>query len=134
VQDIYLSAWKSLSNFRKESSFKTWLGSIARNVCIDNFRKRRKQPITEDLKNYEEIICNSNNYSEIVLQLRQAIKYETVMSNLDNADRSLFEMHLFGLSYKEISQQTGISENALRVKINRINQRLRLRYGSRSLK
>jgi RNA polymerase sigma-70 factor, ECF subfamily len=134
VQDIYLHAWSSVGGFRKESSFKTWLWRIARNTCVSNFRARRKQPPIEELKDYEEIIGNSNNYSEIVSQLREAIKYETVMNTLDDADRSIFELYLFGSSYKEMQQQTGINENALRVKIHRIEQRLRLRYGNRSIK
>jgi len=134
LQDILISIWLSLKNFNNKCAFTTWAHTIARNVCISKLNKKRREPIFEDLEDYKDIICNTNNYCEIVLQLRQAIKYETAMNTLDEADKSIFEMYIFGLSYKEISQQTGISENALTVKIFRINKRLKLRYGNRSLK
>src|SRR5215212_9508967 len=35
VQEAMLRAWKSMSQFREQSSLKTWLYRIATNVCLD---------------------------------------------------------------------------------------------------
>jgi len=43
VQDVYVRVLKSYANFRGDSSEKTWLFSIARNVTIDYFRSQRRK-------------------------------------------------------------------------------------------
>lgn len=47
VQDTFLSALKSLGNFREEVSEKNWLYSILKNKIIDHYRSKAKQSITE---------------------------------------------------------------------------------------
>jgi RNA polymerase sigma-70 factor (ECF subfamily) len=41
VQEVYIRVLKSYQNFKGESSEKTWLFAIARNVAIDFFRKQK---------------------------------------------------------------------------------------------
>jgi RNA polymerase sigma-70 factor, ECF subfamily len=41
VQEVYIRVLKSYQNFKGDSSEKTWLFAIARNVAIDHFRKQR---------------------------------------------------------------------------------------------
>lgn len=41
VQEVYIRVLKSYQNFKGESSEKTWLYAIARNVAIDAFRKQK---------------------------------------------------------------------------------------------
>ncbi len=48
VQEAMLRAWKSIGDFREQSSMKTWLYRIATNVCLDALsatNRRRIQPI-----------------------------------------------------------------------------------------
>jgi RNA polymerase sigma-70 factor (TIGR02943 family) len=51
VQNTFLAACQSFSNFRKESSAKTWLFSILKNKIIDYYRSAYKR--TETL-NYQD--------------------------------------------------------------------------------
>src|SRR5450631_3705278 len=58
AQDGFLKAWKSIANFRGQSSFYTWLYRITTNVTIDWLRKKQIQGGTEfddslELKNIE---------------------------------------------------------------------------------
>jgi RNA polymerase sigma-70 factor, ECF subfamily len=41
VQEVYIRVLKSYQHFKGESSEKTWLIAIARNVAIDFFRKQK---------------------------------------------------------------------------------------------
>nr|WP_263327518.1 RNA polymerase sigma factor SigX [Neobacillus sp. Marseille-Q6967] len=41
VQEVYIRVLKSYQQFKRESSEKTWLFAIARNVAIDFFRKQK---------------------------------------------------------------------------------------------
>src|SRR2546423_12852632 len=48
VQEAMLRAWKSVGQFREQSSLKTWLYKIATNVCLDTLsasERRRLRPL-----------------------------------------------------------------------------------------
>src|ERR1700736_2206602 len=48
VQEAMLRAWKSVGQFREQSSLKTWLYKIATNVCLDTLsanERRRLCPV-----------------------------------------------------------------------------------------
>ena len=48
VQDTLLRAWRALSNFRGQSSHRTWLYRIATNVCLDAIGRRRRRVLPID--------------------------------------------------------------------------------------
>lgn len=129
AQEILIEAWQSLSKFKKNCTFSTWLYFISRNVCISALRKQNKQPEFIDLLEYSEVLEDVSNAPEMVKQLREAIRYDTVINNIEEPYRAIFEMYIHGCSYEEISLQTGITENALRARICRIKKQLQLRYG-----
>src|SRR5207302_8488601 len=43
VQETFLRAYGSLSSFRQDASFLTWLYKIASNLCIDRMRSRKSK-------------------------------------------------------------------------------------------
>lgn len=131
VQDIYLELWVSLGNFKNNCKFSTWLYMIARNVCISTLRKQKNHQISECLDEYKDVLAHVNNTKEILKQLRNAIRYNNVLSNIEQPYRELFDMYINGASFKELEQYSGISANNIRVHIHRIKQRLKLRYGNK---
>ena len=44
AQEVFLKAYRALTDFRGQSAFSTWLYRIAVNACRDELRKRRKKP------------------------------------------------------------------------------------------
>jgi RNA polymerase sigma-70 factor (ECF subfamily) len=44
IQDVMLKVWRRLSSFRGESSFRTWMGRVAINEALMNYRKARTRP------------------------------------------------------------------------------------------
>jgi RNA polymerase sigma-70 factor, ECF subfamily len=47
LQEAFLKAYKSVDNFEGRSGYYTWIYSIARNLCIDEFRKRKFEKKTQ---------------------------------------------------------------------------------------
>ena len=43
VQMTFMRAFNNLNKYRKRSSFKTWLFTIAKNACYDHLRKLKKE-------------------------------------------------------------------------------------------
>jgi len=48
TQDIFLKIFKSLDTFDRRANFQTWLMSVSRNLCIDHYRRVRKERETID--------------------------------------------------------------------------------------
>ena len=48
LQETLLRAWRGLERFGRRSSLRTWLYSIATNVCLDAIAKRRRRVLPAD--------------------------------------------------------------------------------------
>ncbi len=48
TQEIFLKVFRALSTFDRRANFQTWLVSVARNLCIDHYRRVRKERETFD--------------------------------------------------------------------------------------
>src|SRR5687768_1679518 len=99
VQEITLELWRSINNFKNNCSFRKWIFVVARNKCITLLRKEKKIDIV-GLDEYADTLVETNNAPDIVKQLRNAMRYDSVISTIEEPFRSTFEMYLHGLSYK----------------------------------
>jgi RNA polymerase sigma factor (sigma-70 family) len=43
AQEVFSRAWQHLASFRSESSFRTWLWEIGRNLCLNHLRARKSK-------------------------------------------------------------------------------------------
>ena len=48
TQDVFLKVFRSLGTFDRRANFQTWLISVSRNLCIDDYRTRRREHETID--------------------------------------------------------------------------------------
>jgi len=119
VQEVVLNIWKSLPNFRAESAIETWVYRIILNVCLKKSYKQKKAQRTLSLDSIA--FEPSTQQSELKPEL-EALK--GCITKLDFADRSIIILYLEELSYKEIGELIGISENYVAVKLKRIKKKL----------
>lgn len=47
TQEVFIKVWRNLKKFDKDKKFKTWVFSIAKNICIDTLRKKKAVPFSE---------------------------------------------------------------------------------------
>lgn len=119
-QEIVLQLWRSFPTFRGEAKITTWMYRIALNTAISGFRKGTRKIKTEDLKDVHFNISDYNGEDEENLQrLQRAIR------QLNEIDRAMIMMALEEVPYEEIAETIGISQNNVRVRMNRIREKLR---------
>ncbi|MDQ2656179.1 MAG: RNA polymerase sigma factor [Bacteroidota bacterium] len=121
-QEIVLQLWKSFPTFRGESKITTWMYRIALNTAISGYRKRSRKVPTEDLHETHFNISEQSGGSEgeeNVLRLQQAIR------RLSEIERAMIMMALEEIPYEEIAETIGITQNNVRVRMNRIREKLR---------
>jgi RNA polymerase sigma-70 factor (ECF subfamily) len=124
--DILVRIWRGLESFKNKSSISTWIYRISVNSCIDFIRgekkrdaSKKKTPINDqyifnDFSNTEENFF----HSERIKSLYQCINRLSLMDN------TIISLYLEDLSYKDIGEIVGISENHIGVKLHRIKKEI----------
>jgi len=119
-QEIVLQLWKAFPQFRGEAKISTWMYRIAFYTAMTTLRKSKRnvvdiQDVIPDISQDE----NHNVEEEMILQLKSAI------NKLPKIDMAITLLMLEEKSYKEISEITGLTENTVGVRINRIKKKLK---------
>lgn len=117
VQNTFLEAIKSINTFNGNSTVKTWLIGIAKYEYYAYLRKNPKSVSLDEIEFKKVSYIQDNNES-----------YYTIMneiSKLDEIQRQIAVLRIVNdLSFKEIGNIIGKSENYCRVSFFRIKQNL----------
>jgi RNA polymerase sigma-70 factor (ECF subfamily) len=115
--DVFLRAWKSLPRYQERGfSFSAYLFRIARNVLIDNRRKRKPvDVVTEDeIMNFPDTI--SSDPSALLSTKMQHRELVGILDQLREDYRTVLVLRFLNeLSPEETSQVMGRSVGAVRV-------------------
>jgi RNA polymerase sigma-70 factor (ECF subfamily) len=116
AQDAFVKAFSSLSSFKGEASFTTWMHRIVVNLAIDCLRRRRRGvPSTYDDRRAvsEEASANlvASDDPETALETRQVRSLlGRGIQALPPAHRAVLVLReIEGLSYEEIARAVGCS-------------------------
>lgn len=116
-QEVTFHIWKAFSTFENKSSIDTWIYRIALNVCMrQKDRQKKRNENTLRLSSVKFEIADSAPNKD------QEEKYKALNScinQLKPSDQSIVILSLEGLSYREISEVTGLTENHIAVKMKR---------------
>jgi RNA polymerase sigma factor (sigma-70 family) len=120
-QDALLNIWKNMDAFRGESKMTTWAYRIIVNTALLFNRKltnREKNHIRFLQENIhgQEAENDKNEKTELLYRL---------VDELEEKDKIIVTLILEGLSYQEISEITGLTNNYIAVKFNRVKNQLR---------
>lgn len=122
AQDVFVSIFYNIKEFRYESKFTTWLYRITVNKCRDFLRKKKVRSIFVSVE--EEEYGISKNYqpdneiiklvNEAIQRLPEKLKTPLILRDID------------GLSYKEISDQLGLEIGTIKSRIFRARETLKI--------
>jgi len=121
-QEMVIQLWRSYPRFRGESKFSTWLYRIALNTAISDLRKQRRRPSPADMNEIPATLQDMTWPGEEEQQLQQLY---AAIDRLSEIEKALVMLYLEDRSYEEMEEILGINQNNLRVKMNRIREKLR---------
>ena len=120
-QEILIQLWKSFPSFRNESKFSTWMYRVALNVAIQDLRKAKKK---------QQFFFQTNQFKDFSEEEKSDLQGErlklmhTAIAKLNKIEKAIVMLHLDEKSNEEIANIIGITQNHVRVKMNRIKTKL----------
>lgn len=126
LQDVWAKAYRSIKGFRMQSSFYTWLHSIAVNMSI-NFLKKRGRRHSVSLDDIDSGIQNDKEFIELTAttnpvreadlsELQKRLNEAMLKLSVDHrAVVAMFDIQ--GMPHAEIAKILGISEGTVRSRL-----------------
>jgi RNA polymerase sigma-70 factor (ECF subfamily) len=114
TQETYLRAFGALHRFEGRSSVRTWLLSIARRVCADavRARKRRRLTLVRDVADLEPVSTADVG--------AEGVGVADLLARLDPDRREAFVLtQLLGLPYAEAAEVAGCPVGTIRSRVAR---------------
>jgi RNA polymerase sigma-70 factor, ECF subfamily len=121
-QEIVLQLWKSFHTFRGEAKITTWMYRIALNTAISGYRRQTRHVKTEDLHEMHFNISENSGADEREEDFQ---KLQAAIRQLSEIERAMIMMALEEVPYEEIAETIGITQNNVRVRMNRIREKLK---------
>ena len=126
LQDVRLEVTRLLQQgrFRGDSSLKTYLWRVTAHTCLDRLRSGSRWSFVE----YDGESALAADPAATSARLPRPWNADRdlllrVLARMDEECRRLWSMLVEGLSYREMSEDTGVSEGALRVRVLRCRRR-----------
>lgn len=137
AQNVFVQVFKSASRYKSTAKFSTWLFTIARNLCLNEIRRRSRHPAEsidaphpeqedQPLQQIED--RKTASPPESLLQRELAQKIERALADLPENQRSAILLcRQEELSYEEIAEILGCSVSATKSLIHRGRETLKER-------
>src|ERR1700744_1198635 len=135
AQDCFVKAYRSLSNFQKQSKFSTWLYSIVYTTAMSSLRKKRVETASIDDEESGLQIESIGDYEPNSVENKSRSFYlNQAIGQLLPDDAAIITLFYKGeQSLEEIGQALNMESNTVKVKLFRARQRLKERL-ERNLK
>ena len=111
TQETFLRAYRNIDSFQG-GDFTAWLMRIARNVCIDEWRRRRPEARAVEIDTVELPAEGSADSSFQARSLIERVWRE--IKALAPAQRKCLELKVQGYSYEETAALTGLSIDSVK--------------------
>jgi len=137
AQNVFVQVYKSAARYKSTAKFSTWLFTIARNLCLNEIRRRSRHPAEsldathpdqddQPLQQYED--KKTFSPPESLLQGELAQQIDRALADLPENQRSAILLcRQDELSYEEIAEALGCSVSATKSLIHRGRETLKER-------
>lgn len=116
-QDTFVKVINTLKRgkYNEEGKFLQWTMRIAHNLIIDHYRREKRMPTmapTNEFNIFDVLKDNSLNVESSLIKEQIELDLHKLIEQLPEDQKEVLKLrHFSGLSFKEISDQTGVSIN-----------------------
>jgi RNA polymerase sigma factor (sigma-70 family) len=136
TQEVFISALRRMRETEREIAFKPWIYEIAKNACIDQFRRaRRAEEVSfdagEGLGNADQgRLVASEPTPDAAVDAKQQLDHLCgAFGGLSDSHHEILVLREFeGLSYREIGDRMGLSRPGVESTLFRARKRLTEEY------
>ena len=121
LSETFLQALQSAGSFRGQSSEKTWLFGIARNLWLRALRRRRPTVPLEDLAG----LAAGEGPADAAAAHMLRDRIRTLLAQKDERTRTIVMQRMQGVPFETIARALGISAGSARVMDYRTRQWLK---------
>jgi len=129
LQEAMIRIYRSISGFKAQSSFGTWVYRITMNTCLDKLRRRKSRPNTslDSLLDTGWAPSDSGDTPErhaMRSEVRQGLT-EAIKSLPEDMRAAIVLRDMQGLPYEEIAEALGVNVGTIKSRISRGREKLR---------
>lgn len=119
VHDIFAKIIKKPELFDPERKFKTWIYSVANNMCKNEYKRQEvRKNTTNGLDEFYAVSDDNSNVFNEVHDVFFRSEFEGSMDALDEKHSEVFKLrHIDGLSIKEIAEVLDISDGTVKSRL-----------------
>ena len=136
TQEVFVSALRRMRATERPIAFKPWVYEIAKNACIDQFRRsKRAEEVSFDAdeglapSDYGRLVSKEPVPDVAVAAKQQLATMVGAFGGLSEAHHQILVLReLEGLSYREIGERMGLSRPAVESTLFRARRRLSEEY------
>lgn len=129
TQEVFIKVYASLSRYRPEFKFSTWIYKIAHNAAIDHLRRHAtREAVASSETDRTEVTVESRSLSpeQESERTERCSEIETVVQLLPAPYRELILLrHSQDLSYEEIAEITGLPLGTVKNRLFRAREAMR---------
>jgi RNA polymerase sigma-70 factor (ECF subfamily) len=132
VQETFLRAWRQIATYQPSlGRVSNWLLGIARNLAIDELRRRSARPqVVPNDENDEQITqipgAREEDPAELVQASAQSAQIRQALAALPPAQREVMELAYYsGLTQSEIAARLGDPLGTVKTRMRLATQKLR---------
>jgi RNA polymerase sigma factor (sigma-70 family) len=122
LQEIILQLWTVFDSYRGESKITSWMYRVALNTAIVFFKKQKRRPDSEQMPpsfdQAEEHPVGKEKEEQLAL-------FYKAVQQLNKVEKALIYLYMEDQPYEEIAAALGISQVNVRVRLNRIKNKLK---------
>jgi RNA polymerase sigma-70 factor (ECF subfamily) len=129
LQDVAVRLYRARGNFQRGASAMAWAYGVSRNAHVDHLRaaKTRRVVVSDDEALNRVASGDETSTEALVAASQQARHLAAAFETLPRAQRQAYELrHVQELEVEEAAKRAGITENALKIRVHRAKEALRL--------
>jgi len=129
VQTAFYRMIKYKSSFTGEGTFRSWMYQLARNVLLDHVQQNKRSGHRQNLDDYAEKFGGGTLADESIQRSEQTLQVRNALARLSEAHREVLVMSEYQeLKYKEIAEILNITEGAVKTRVHRAINELKITY------